>query len=158
MAFAIPGIIEMCELSALEAAMAAQIGIGVGALVGAGIVVMEANAENARNRLVKKALDKAKEQATERVKEKATEKAKEKAKEKPKEKEPERKPRSEHRPGFRVPSNTRKEAEERARQAGGGKPPIGPEKHDKYPPHYHPGVPNKDPRRHDHYTFPRRYF
>jgi hypothetical protein len=56
-------------------------------------------------------------------------------------------------------SNTRKEAEEKARIAGHGKPSRGPEKHnDGKPPHFHPNLPKDNPKSHDHYYFPKSKF
>ncbi|KAH0793307.1 RHS repeat-associated core domain-containing protein [Histomonas meleagridis] len=51
-------------------------------------------------------------------------------------------------------SNTRKEAYEKAKRAGGGKEPRGPEDHG-HGPHYHPGTKHNE---HDHYYFPQRRF
>jgi len=58
------------------------------------------------------------------------------------------------RPAIRDRSNTRKEAREKARLRGKGKPPIGPERHNDGRPHFHPNVPNNHPFRHDHFYFP----
>jgi hypothetical protein len=67
----------------------------------------------------------------------------------------ESKPRSEKLCGIRDMSNTRKEAREKAKQKSDkDKKPIGPEKHKDGFPHYHPNVPDNDPKRHDHYNFP----
>jgi hypothetical protein len=58
-------------------------------------------------------------------------------------------------PARRDHSNTRKEAFEKAKRAGHGLPPRGPEDHG-FGPHFHPKP--KDPRkRHDHYHFPKRF-
>ena len=65
-------------------------------------------------------------------------------------------------PAIRNRSKTRKEAKEKAKARGGdkNKEPIGPEAHEKdgNRPHYHPNVPDNDPRRHDHYYFPKRFY
>ena len=77
------------------------------------------------------------------------------SKEKPKE-------RNTNPPAIRDRSNTRKEAYEKAKRAGGGKEPRhNPNGHDGDPrPHYHPDVPNAQrvtphqPTHHDHYYYP----
>lgn len=63
--------------------------------------------------------------------------------------------------GKRDNSNTRKEAYEKAKRAGGGKEPRGPEKHnDGRPPHFHPRKKGTDKVEytHDHYRFPNSQF
>lgn len=53
-------------------------------------------------------------------------------------------------------SATRKEAYEKAKRAGGGREPRGPEDHnDGNGPHFHPDV--TDRHKHDHYYFPKRW-
>jgi hypothetical protein len=66
------------------------------------------------------------------------------------------KERSQHPPAKRDRSNTRKEAEEKARRAGNGRPPRGPEDHG-HGPHFHPDT-DKPGKKHDHYYFPKRFF
>jgi hypothetical protein len=69
--------------------------------------------------------------------------------------------RSPYPPGRRDLSNTKKEAYEKAKRAGGGKEPIH-HPGGEYGPHYHPNVkmPNeptpKAPSPHDHYNYPKR--
>ena len=64
--------------------------------------------------------------------------------------------------GPRIRCNTRKEAYERAKRAGGGKEPDL-HKKSEYGPHYHPSVRKqwrdtpKSITKHDHYFFPKRY-
>ena len=64
-------------------------------------------------------------------------------------------------PAKRIRCNTRKEAYEQAKRAGGGKKPIS-HKNDKNGPHFHPDVRNKYSKTpksassHDHYYYPKR--
>ena len=68
----------------------------------------------------------------------------------------EQKKRSEHPPAKRDHSNTRKGAYDKAKKAGNGKEPRGPEDHKNgHGPHYHP---DKKGHEHDHYYFPKRFF
>jgi RHS repeat-associated protein len=57
--------------------------------------------------------------------------------------------------GFRGRYRSKKKAKKRAKEAGDGAEPIH-HPDGQYGPHYHPNVPKKDPRSHDHYYYPKR--
>jgi RHS repeat-associated protein len=69
--------------------------------------------------------------------------------------QPQRRPRSTRRIGKRIRFNTKKEAEEAARIAGGGNAPVN-HPNGKPWPHFHPGDGHGKPLNHDHYFYPKR--